>query len=70
VRIHDRRECVVVLGAKVGREADRGAIQHILDTFAVECGLVTSRPLAFGVRIIGCLRFGRCYVESLGHIET
>ena len=44
------RECVVVLGAKVASEADRKAIEHILDTFEVDCGLLTSHtgvPKAF-----------------------
>jgi hypothetical protein len=40
------RECVVVLGARIASEADRKAIQHIFDTFKVDCGLVTSQPLA------------------------
>jgi hypothetical protein len=32
------RECVVVLQAKFANEADREAIQHMIDTFAVNCG--------------------------------
>jgi uncharacterized protein DUF4352 len=35
------RECVVVLGAKIAPgagESDREAVQHILDTFEVDCG--------------------------------
>ena len=39
------RECVVVLGARIVSEADRKAIQHIFDTFEVDCGRVTSGPL-------------------------
>jgi hypothetical protein len=40
------RECVVVLNARVSDEADREAIEHLNDTFKVDCGHVTSRPLA------------------------
>ena len=35
------RECVVVLSARVSRQADREAIQHLVDTFKVDCGSVT-----------------------------
>jgi hypothetical protein len=37
---------VVVLDARISDETDREAIQHIFDTFKVDCGRVTSRPLA------------------------
>jgi hypothetical protein len=40
------RECVAVLDARVVSEADREAVQHLLDTFEVDCGLVTSEALA------------------------
>ena len=40
------RECVVVLGARVSEEADREAIEHIIHTFEVDCGRVTSQKLA------------------------
>lgn len=40
------RQCVVVLDARISGEADREAIQHIFDTFEVDCGHVTSGPLA------------------------
>jgi hypothetical protein len=40
------RECVVVLGARVSEEADREAIEHIIRTFEVDCGRVTSQTLA------------------------
>jgi hypothetical protein len=39
------RECVVVLNARISEEADREAIQHLVDTFKVDCGLVSSGPL-------------------------
>jgi hypothetical protein len=38
------RECVVVLNARVSDEADREAIEHLNDTFKVDCGHLTSRP--------------------------
>jgi hypothetical protein len=37
---------VVVLGARVSEEADREAIEHIIRTFEVDCGRVTSQKLA------------------------
>jgi hypothetical protein len=37
---------VVVLDARISDETDREAIQHIFDTFKVDRGRVTSRPLA------------------------
>jgi hypothetical protein len=40
------RECVVLLDAIVLEEADRTAIEHILDTFEVDCGRVTSEELS------------------------
>ena len=40
------RECVVVLGARISEEADREAIEHIIGTFEVDCGRVTSETLA------------------------
>jgi hypothetical protein len=40
------RECVVVLGARVSEEDDREAIEHIIRTFEVDCGRVTSQKLA------------------------
>jgi hypothetical protein len=39
------RACVVVLDARISDEAHREAVQHIFDTFEVDCGLVTSGPL-------------------------
>jgi hypothetical protein len=36
------RECVAVLNARVSEEADREAIEHLVDTFEVDCGRVTS----------------------------
>jgi hypothetical protein len=36
------RECVVVLNARISDEGDRKAIEHLIDTFKVDCGLVTS----------------------------
>jgi hypothetical protein len=35
------RECVVVLEARTSSEADRGAVQHILNTFDVDCSRVS-----------------------------
>jgi hypothetical protein len=32
------RECVVVLGAKIREEPDREAVEHLIDTFEVDCG--------------------------------
>jgi hypothetical protein len=40
------RECVVALSARISDEADRKAIQHLVDTVEVDCGRVSSRPLA------------------------
>jgi hypothetical protein len=40
------RECVVVLAARINAEADRKAIENLVDTFEVDCGRVTSQPLA------------------------
>jgi hypothetical protein len=40
------RACVVVLDARISDEADREAIQHIFDALKVDCGRVTSGPLA------------------------
>src|SRR5215212_9033960 len=40
------RECVVALTARVSKEADREAVRHLIDTFEVDCGRVTSEPLA------------------------
>jgi hypothetical protein len=34
------RECVVVLDARLANDADREAIQHILDSFEVNCGTI------------------------------
>jgi hypothetical protein len=34
------RECVVVLLARLANEADRGAVQHMLDTVDVDCGII------------------------------
>jgi hypothetical protein len=39
------RECVVLLDAIVLEEADREAIEHLIDTFEVDCGRVTSEEL-------------------------
>jgi hypothetical protein len=40
------RECVVALIAKITDEAGREAIEHLVNTVEVDCGLVTSGPLA------------------------
>jgi len=40
------RECVVALNARISDEADREAIEHLVDTVEVDCGRVTSGPLA------------------------
>jgi hypothetical protein len=40
------RECVVVLGARISDEANREAIEHLVGTFEVDCGLVSEQPLA------------------------
>ncbi len=43
------RECVVVITAKIAPgagEADRKAVKHILESFEVDCGRVTSEALA------------------------
>ena len=37
--------CVVALNARISEEADREAIQHLVDTVEVDCGSVTSGPL-------------------------
>lgn len=42
----ESRECVVALNARVSEEADREAIEHLVDTFEVDCARVTSSPLA------------------------
>jgi hypothetical protein len=39
------RECVVALNARVSDEADREAIEHLVDTFEVDCERVTSGAL-------------------------
>jgi hypothetical protein len=39
-------ECVVMLAARISEEADREAIEHLIDSFEVDCGRVTSGPLA------------------------
>jgi hypothetical protein len=39
------RECVVALNARVFDEAEREAIEHLVNTFEVDCGRVTSGPL-------------------------
>jgi hypothetical protein len=36
------RECVVVLNARVSEEGDSQTIKHLVDTFEVDCGRVTS----------------------------
>src|SRR5215217_1709095 len=40
------RECVVVLGARISDEANREAIEHLVGTFEVDCGLVSEQPFA------------------------
>ncbi len=40
------RACVVLLDARISEEADRKAIEHLIDTFEVDCGRVTSGPVA------------------------
>ena len=39
------RECVVALSARIHEDADREAIEHLVDTVEVDCGRVTSGPL-------------------------
>jgi hypothetical protein len=39
------RGCVVVLDARISDEADREAIEHLVNSFEVDCGRVTSEPL-------------------------
>jgi hypothetical protein len=39
------RECVVVLNARISDGAERKAIEHLVDSFEVDCGRVTSGPL-------------------------
>ena len=39
------RECVVALGARVSEEADREAVEHLIDTFEADCEAVASEPL-------------------------
>jgi hypothetical protein len=36
------RECVVVLNARISDEGDRKVIEHLIDTFEVDCGRATS----------------------------
>jgi hypothetical protein len=36
----------VVLDARISDEADREAIEHLVNSFEVDCGRVTSEPLA------------------------
>jgi hypothetical protein len=40
------RECVLALVARVSEEADREAIEHLVDAVEVDCGRITSEPLA------------------------
>lgn len=40
------RGCVVALNARVSDEADREAVEHLVDTFEADCGAVTEEPLA------------------------
>lgn len=40
------RQCVVVIDARISEESDREAIEHLIDTFEVDCGRVSSGPLA------------------------
>lgn len=42
----ESRECVAVLDVRISDEADREAIEHLVGTVEVDCGLVTSQPLA------------------------
>jgi len=46
-----------------GGEAERETIQHIFDTFKVDCGLVTSEPLPYPPGI--CLFVGLGYCIGL-----
>lgn len=39
------RECVVVIDARISDEADREDVEHLINTFDVDCGRVTSGPL-------------------------
>jgi hypothetical protein len=42
----ERRECMVVLDVRISNEADRKAIEHLVNTFEVDCGsLPPSEPL-------------------------
>ena len=50
------RECVAVFDMRVSDEAHRETVQHILDSFKVDCGRVTSAPLVTP----RCLRRGAC----------
>jgi hypothetical protein len=40
------RECVVVLDARISEKSNRKAVEHLIDTFEIDCGGVTSGPLA------------------------
>jgi hypothetical protein len=37
--------CVVVFDTRISDEADRKAIEHLVDSFEVDCGRVSSGPL-------------------------
>ena len=37
---------MVVLSARISEDADREAIEHLIGTFEVDCGRVTSEALA------------------------
>ena len=40
------RECVVVIDARISDETYREAVEHLLDTFKLDCRRVSSEPLA------------------------
>jgi hypothetical protein len=40
------RKCVVVVDARISKESDRKDVEHLIDTFKVDCSRVTTRPLA------------------------
>ena len=36
---------MVVVDARISEESDRKAVEHLIDTFKVDCNRVTSQPL-------------------------
>lgn len=50
----ESRECVVLIDARVSEDADRQAVEQLIDTFEVDCGRVGSRlPSLFAVHRLG-----------------